>query len=226
MKERKWTVSTAAMILCIGRGVAVQDVSTEHITSGASTSTRNSSSHGDDGVSTSWVRNSISTPEETGANTSTKFARLAAPSLVGTAARAKDKDIAVFCYSFGNYRNEVEGIERGPSHAVRGYSSYDWYFFTDAPPQHRAKLENLGFRVGVFTPFDERNMLTVVEARRTNLSDYLTSQSSRLKTKWFKFGHVPSVLHRYDYIIHLDASIFSKNRSKEGVRLKTMTLKT
>lgn len=123
-----------------------------------------------------------------------------------------DMAIAVYSYSFGNYRRELDSILRGPSESVSRdhHESYDWFFFTDMA-SHREKLKKMGFRVVLVPPGGEAAMHTAVEASRTNASHSLTSSTSRLLTKWFKFGHIPSVLRHYDYMIHVDASVFSRN---------------
>ena len=128
-----------------------------------------------------------------------------------------DMVIAVYSYSFGNYRRELDSILRGPSESVMDHhESYDWFFFTDMA-SHRKKLWKMGFRVVLVPPGGEAAMHTAVEASRTNASHNLTSSRSRLLTKWFKFGHIPSVLRHYDYMIHVDASVYSRNENQYAI---------
>ena len=109
-------------------------------------------------------------------------------------------------------RSELDRMIQGPNWWIRrrsSYASYDWFFFTDMAAK-RHGLEQLGFRVELVSESDERAMHAAVNASQTDASEWLTRNKARLLTKWYKFGHVPAVLHNYSYLVHVDASVYTK----------------
>lgn len=119
------------------------------------------------------------------------------------------KEIAVFSYNFGNYRDEVRGLL--PLHNfVPSVNDYDWFFFMDSDSTY---VSSLGWTTCVTTIALNEQVRYVVEHHETELSPSLTETWSLVLTKWFKFGHIPAVLRSFKYIVHADSSTFAQNHN-------------
>ena len=121
----------------------------------------------------------------------------------------KRKNIAVYSYNFGNYRNEIMKLLPLQNTVFR-VDDYDWFFFMDSDP---SRVTSNGWTACVTTPALDDEVREVVHRHASNLTFSLTRTWTLVLTKWFKFGHVPFVLRGYKYIVHADASTFSQNNN-------------
>lgn len=118
--------------------------------------------------------------------------------------------IAVLTYSFGGFRNELEELRM---ETIYLHPEYDWHLFIDNRDQ-MLNMRKRGWIVHYVTPAEDNLLHETVTRLTTNASFHLKESVSRLYSKWYKFGHVPDVLRRYDYLLHLDLSIFGRNDNR------------
>lgn len=89
--------------------------------------------------------------------------------------------IAVFCYNFGNFRNELKkSIDR-----FNKDERFDYYFYTDQNDitSEKWKIINVPIR------------------QRTSHMN-----ANRVTSKYYKWKHIPNELKKYDYILHIDCA--------------------
>ena len=110
-----------------------------------------------------------------------------------------DMSTAVLSYTFGNYRSELDLVARYKP----AFADYDWFLFSDSTMSLStidAFVEHGWFLCGMTARID------IVECARHNeqvLSSGFLKNHGKLLAKYYKFGHIPSVLLRYEWILHV-----------------------
>lgn len=108
----------------------------------------------------------------------------------------KTKRFALYAYSFGNFRNEMESTTFIASLQKLGRMGIDCFFYTDAPHRLNSRLPNW----------------TIV---RSSVSpDVNNISGTRVTAKRLKWNP-PKELHRYSYLIHVDSSCHSLQTALE-----------
>jgi len=120
--------------------------------------------------------------------------------------RTRSKDIVVYSYNFGNYRNELS-ILKPLKNVTSYYEDYYWYFFTD----HQIRAAKEEWTVCRLTGKPDKALESSLRQHTTNLSKPFLQSRGLVLTKWFKFGHVPEVIRGFKYIVHADSSTFGLN---------------
>ena len=117
-------------------------------------------------------------------------------------AHITNRSTALYSYNFGNFRREMSFMTAvDPSLA----SHYDMYFFTDY--RSISGLMQLISQRWTVCPVELSLLGDILEPGNNGEINY------RTVAKWFKFGHVPSVLQSYQYLIHADCSKFGANHN-------------
>lgn len=140
--------------------------------------------------------------------------RAAAHGFAGTAkvsdVNASGPSVALFTYAFDNYREEFTRFPnlRGKLSTIYGWHR-DRYIFIDAAtfskhPEKVTSIRSDGWVVCVIPD----NYIPEMAVPRTTMGRKMSPGWDL--TKYLKFGHVPAVLSSYDYIYHLDASVFKR----------------
>ena len=104
--------------------------------------------------------------------------------------------IAVYSYNFGNYRSELENLNR-----INKIDGLDYYFFSEDINRLNSNKWNI-----IEYPLIKKN---------TNMN------TNRYTSKVCKFNY-PNILKKYDYIIHIDSKksaidIFNTNITKRKI---------
>mmetsp|Transcript_27768 Transcript_27768/g.86191 ORF Transcript_27768/g.86191 Transcript_27768/m.86191 type:complete len:412 (+) Transcript_27768:237-1472(+) len=137
----------------------------------------------------------------------------------GMPALAGRLKIALFTYNFGNYRKEVKRYMVRNGSLAHEFGWHDKYMFTNRAPQ----AEHM--RLDGWTVCGLPGAAYTYIPRSAFPPQYLTNPvlgapGKRILywelTKYFKFGHFPAVLRGYDYVYHMDLSVFTRRASGEG----------
>lgn len=129
---------------------------------------------------------------------------------------------AVYTYNFGDPRkksewglarhgNERERITSG-QYFTEQYSHFpdaDWWFFSDSSEGFES-MRQQGWHTRLHTNADDIALDAAIRMAvlYPNISKALTSSRGLVLTKWYKYGHLPAELKKYDYIVHVDGSTF------------------
>ena len=128
---------------------------------------------------------------------------------------ASGPSVALFTYNFGNYRGEFTRFPnlRGKLSTIYGWHR-DRYMFIDTATfsKHPEKVTSIRSDGWVVCAIPD-NYIPEKAVPRTTIGRKVSAGWDL--TKYLKFGHVPAVLSSYDYIYHLDASVF-KNFHPSG----------
>ena len=127
-------------------------------------------------------------------------------------ANASGPSVALFTYNFGDYRREFTHFPDSGGNLATVYSWHrDRYMFVDAATfsNHTEKVASLRKDGWIVCAIPDKYIRE--EAVPSTIIGLHVSAGWDL-TKYLKFGHVPTVLARYEYVYHLDASIFMRSR--------------
>jgi len=121
---------------------------------------------------------------------------------IDSARATANRSTALYSYSFGNFRREMSSMTAvNPSLAHH----YDMFFFTEYRSiSGLVQLISQGWTVCPVEPSLIQGILKPDADQEIN---------NRMVAKWFKFGHIPTVLQSYTYLIHADCSTFGTNHN-------------